>query len=202
MTVTNDDSLLLHHPKRPVRPRDHDAVCGDETLREAKRATCFDHVRLDREPLPDLGAADEIDRHADSHQRIGAAHFMAAAVPHGFIGQRCNQPAMDETARVGMRRGQPKSEDNRVWRLLRIDRLPGIGEGARPGLALETFGNTGSGHHNARGVWCGTLSNANAMRIAPLTKFKTDSSLRRHHPRVIQYSEATVMVRGAAAYWM
>src|SRR5258707_11894255 len=64
-------------------------------IRRPPRSTLFpyttlfrsDHVGLDREPLPDLGAADEIDRHADRHQRVGAAHFVAAAVPHGLVCQ-------------------------------------------------------------------------------------------------------------------
>src|ERR1700682_2418301 len=79
--VTASLFLLRHHPEGPVGARDHDVIGFDKTLREADRAAGFDHVRLDREPLPDLGAADEIDGHADRHQRIGAAHFVAAAVP-------------------------------------------------------------------------------------------------------------------------
>jgi len=46
-----------------------------ETLRKTERAAGLDDVGLDREPLPDLGAADEVDGHAYRHQRIGAARL-------------------------------------------------------------------------------------------------------------------------------
>src|ERR1700730_18240473 len=100
--------LLRHHSKRTVGACDHDIIRFYKTLRETDRAAGLDHVRLDREPLPDLGAADEIDGHADRHQRTGTAHLVAAAVPHRIVCQRCNQASMDEPARVGVRRGQPE----------------------------------------------------------------------------------------------
>src|SRR3977135_3628776 len=83
--LKSGSSLLRPYPERRVGARDGDIVGFYEALREADRAAGLDHVGLDREPLPDLGAADEIDRHADCHQRIGAAHLVAATVPHRFI---------------------------------------------------------------------------------------------------------------------
>ena len=61
-------TLLRHHAERRIGARDHGVIRFDNTLRETKRAAGLDDVGLDREPLPDLGAADEIDRHADGHQ--------------------------------------------------------------------------------------------------------------------------------------
>ena len=66
--------LLRHHAKRRVGARDHDAVGLDQALREADRSAGLDDVALDREPLPDLGGADEIDRERDRHQRRHPAH--------------------------------------------------------------------------------------------------------------------------------
>ena len=84
----NHGVLLRHHPERAVGPRDGHTICFHETLREADGAAGLDDIGLDGQLLPDLGAADEIDRHADGHQRMGAAHFVAATVPHGLVGQR------------------------------------------------------------------------------------------------------------------
>src|SRR5438105_15410815 len=77
---------------------------------------------------------------------MSAAHFVPATVPHGFIRQRRNQSAMDEPPRVRMRRRQPEPQHDRLGSLLRVDRLPGIGERATAGLALKTFGNIGGVH--------------------------------------------------------
>src|ERR1700684_2067138 len=81
---------------------------------------------------------------------------------------------MDESARVGMRRGQPEAEDNRIRRLLRIDRLPRIGQRTMPGLKFETLGNINNGHVEHRDVG-ERVSPLNAIPAsnAPDTKFKT-----------------------------
>src|ERR1700760_877666 len=77
---------------------------------------------------------------------MGAPHLVPAAMTHGFVGQRRNQAAMDEAACVGVRRCQPKPEDERFSRLLRIDWLPGIGERTTPGLRFKAGGNVAWGH--------------------------------------------------------
>jgi hypothetical protein len=59
---------------------------------------------------------------------------------------------MDESACVGMRRGQPKAEDERIRRLLGIDRLPRIGQRTTPGLVLETLRDIGNGNVEVRDV--------------------------------------------------
>jgi hypothetical protein len=72
-------------------------------LCEADRSAGFDDVALDREPLPDFGGTDEIDREPDRHQRGHSAHAMSAAMAHGVIGKCCNQPAVNQAAAVGVR---------------------------------------------------------------------------------------------------
>jgi hypothetical protein len=57
----------MHHAERRVRPCDDDVVGFDKALCEADRAACLDHVRLDGEPLSDLGSADVINGQTDCH---------------------------------------------------------------------------------------------------------------------------------------
>src|SRR5882672_4884332 len=77
MARASADFLLRHHAECRIGARDDGIVGPYETLRKTDRAAGLDDVGLDREPLPDLGAADKIDCHAHRHQRIGAAHFVA-----------------------------------------------------------------------------------------------------------------------------
>src|SRR6202030_3155803 len=79
--------LLRHHAERAIGARDGDTVRLHETLREAESAAGLDDIGLDGQPLPDLGAANEINRHADGDERMDTAHFVAATVPHGLVGQ-------------------------------------------------------------------------------------------------------------------
>src|SRR6266478_6149018 len=103
---------------------------------------------------------------------MSAAHLVAATVPHRFIGQRGDQPAMHESARVGVWRREPEAQDDRIRRLPRIDRLPRIGERTAPGLAFETLGDVGRGHAFAL-QWLRPPLNAIIATNAPHTKFKT-----------------------------
>src|ERR1700756_5263275 len=84
--------LLLYHPKCRVGTGDDGIVGPYDTLCEADRAAGLDHVGLDREPLPDLAAADEIDRHADRHQRIGAAHLEPQLCPMALSANAAIRP--------------------------------------------------------------------------------------------------------------
>jgi hypothetical protein len=50
---------------------------------------------------------------------------------------------MDQSARIGMRLREPQAHDDRFVRPLRVQRLPGIGEGALAEMRLEARGNVG-----------------------------------------------------------
>ena len=138
--------FLRHHAKRRVGPRDHDVIGLDQALRKADRSAGFDDVALHREPLPDLGGADEIDRKRDRHQRGHPAHAMGAAMAHRSVGKCGNQASVDQAAAVGVRFSQPQSNDDCFVGLFRVKRLPGIGEGTPAGATLETFGDVGGCH--------------------------------------------------------
>ena len=91
-------SLLRHDAERRIGARDDRAVGLYEALRETDRAAGLDHLGLDREPLPDLRAADEIDRHADDVTSECVPRMSwRAAIAHRLIGQRGDQSAMDRT---------------------------------------------------------------------------------------------------------
>ncbi len=165
---------LRHHAERAVGARDHDVVGLDQALREADRAAGLDHVGLDREPLPDLRRADEIDRKPDRHQRRCRRPFRApqlwpialsasAAISPPWIRPRAlvcglasRRPMM--TASVGS---------------LGIERLPGIGERALPEMRSKPSGISVAVMLRSRAWRMVPPLNAIATRNAPPTKFKT-----------------------------
>ena len=89
--------LLRHHAERRVGAGDHGVVRLDQALREADRAAGLDHVGLDREPLADLRAADEIDR-----QQIVTSEDRRPSPARSYSPSRC-RPA-PRSARHGQAR--------------------------------------------------------------------------------------------------
>src|ERR1019366_6316657 len=114
---TSSMSLRLrsHHAERAVGPRACLAVGGDHALGEAKRAAKLDDVAFEGQPLSYFRRPDEIDGKADRDQpAIAAVPSSAATQPHRVVGERGDEAAMGEAARVGVRLGQPYPEDNGV----------------------------------------------------------------------------------------
>ena len=103
---------LTHHAECRIGPRDDDVIGSDKTLGEADRAAGFDHVWLDGKPLPDLRGADEIHREPHRRQKRCPAHLMRATVSHRIVGERRNQPAVNQPVGIGMGLGQPQPDDH------------------------------------------------------------------------------------------
>ena len=115
----------------------------DQALRKQIVLPGLDHVGLDREPLPDLRGADEVDRERDRHQRRHPAHLMGATMAYRGVGEGRDQPAVNQPAPVGMRLGQPQADDDGLVGLLRIQRLPGVGQRAPAQPRLKAKRNVG-----------------------------------------------------------
>src|ERR1700692_5107943 len=101
-------------------------------------------------------------------------------MPMRWWGAHGRHPAMNESARVGVRPGEPQSHDHSLFGLLRIKRFPGIGERAFPKVRVEAFGDVGVAHAKiSRRKYrkCRSPLNAIPARIAPPTKFKTGFQL-------------------------
>jgi hypothetical protein len=88
-----------------------------------------------------------------------------------------------------MRLAKPQPDDHGPVRPFRIQRFPGIGERALPEVALEAFGDIGSGtgHGWRLELWRSSHPlNAMHAQNAPHTKFKTDDQLSSPAKVVIQ----------------
>src|SRR5215213_3509260 len=90
---------------------------------------------------------------------------MPAAMAHRAVGQGCYQSAVNHPTSIGVRLGEPQSDDHGLVRPFRIQRLPGIGERALPEVAFETFGNIGVGSAHTK-LACSNAPTISAMRVA------------------------------------
>ena len=88
---------------------------------------------IDFEPLADLAGADEVsietdrDKTADIAAAFGLQDF-ARAEAHGIVGERRDQAAMREAARITMGLGNPQADKELAVGASGIERLPRIGE--------------------------------------------------------------------------
>jgi hypothetical protein len=144
----------MRDAKRRIGTCDDDVIRLNQAVREADRAASLDDLAFHRKPLPNLRGTYEIDRERNRRQPRGPAYELLAAIGHCVVCKGCDQTAVSDATRIRVRLGDPQSDNNGVFRPLRIERLPGVGKRAFAEMRFKSFGNIGS-HGKARcvGSW-------------------------------------------------
>ena len=144
-TMAEDAAWWTTWPLGRVAARDAAFADHDAALHERQRVPGPDHDRDDLEPLAGTRAVDEVER-----ERHGERTLRRAAVgdrrddrrqAHRVVGERGDQPAVREPAAVAVDVPDLDGELQRTIRPLRVDRLPGRGEGTLAVVLQVTRGN-------------------------------------------------------------
>ena len=128
-----------------IRPGNRLAIGVHKATRKAERSAGLHEMRIGSEPLTETGAAEVICGQSDGNKAASrpaafGGERCAAGEAHGIVGQRRNQAAVYEAARVAVRLRQPESDGYLARRAARIERLPGISEPRFAEMRRVAFG--------------------------------------------------------------